>query len=450
MRNEPETKRNKRPASAGLALALLLLLLALPVSAGVRFILAGTRDDVPVGNRAITSTTLQAAGSEPAAPTPGVTTTEPQGRADGLPVSATSAAARNPVQPAASPQAINDGASSQLLEYTVKRPAHPALPYTELTLLVHVGLVDNLEVSGDGKPLNYSYDAERGTVLVTTDANNLRLVLHNPSGGADVGAITMAPLKDNRQWAWSHSFDDNVNLRPAIDLFRDYGWRATLFLIAKDVDDNRDESWIADAPYLATLLGEGWSLGNHTWDHSCAADDSGTETVTRAQQRLEAIVARSPRPNYPVIAFAAPCFSPAYDTILARLRSSGETALLFNESGNNYYIAIAPGADPYADGARQILPFTPEITVGRSPAIELGAEEAMKEFAWVAAQAAAGRPLWFNTFSHGDKEETLAAVLAYLHDTYGPGGSNALWVAPSDEIYSYLRLRATTTITRNN
>ena len=53
-------------------------------------------------------------------------------------------------------------------------------------------------------------------------------------------------------------------------------------------------------------------------------------------------------------------------------------------------------------------------------------------------------------FVNADKEETLAAVLAYLHDTYGPGGSNALWVAPSDEIYSYLRLRETTTITRNN
>lgn len=451
MRNEQETKKNKRPAASGLALVLLLLLLALPVSAGVRFLLAGARDDVPVSAPAIAGSTLEATGSEPATPDPGVTGTEPDARASSLANSATLPATRNPsVQPAPSLQALNDGAASQLLDYTIKRLAQPALPYAELTLLVQVGLVDSLEVSGDGEPLDYTYDAERGTVLVTTEADNLRLVLHNPRGGADVGTITIAPLKDNHQWAWSHGFDDNVNLRPAIDLFRDYSWRATLFLIAKDVDDYRNEGWIADAPYLETLLAESWSLGNHTWDHSCAEDDSGAATVTRAQQRLEEIVARSPRPDYPVIAFAAPCFSPAYGTILAQLRSSGETALLFNESGNNYYIAIAPGAGPYAAGARQIVSFAPDITIGRSPAIELGTEEAMKEFEWVAAQAAAGRPLWFNTFSHGDKEETLAAVLAYLHDTYGPGGSNALWVAPSDEIYSYLRLRETTTITRNN
>jgi hypothetical protein len=410
---------------------LFFLALALPVATGARLLL---RDEPaqpaagPPASSAVEDSTV----------TPPPT---PSGEANMVPAGAAAAPA-SPTEPAAGSRA-----ASLAFAYAIDRSALPPLPYQELTLLVQVGRVDALDVRGDGAALDYDYDPESGIARITTSARQLDLALHNPQGN-NSGDIRIAPLKDDYQWAWSHGFDDNVNLRPAIDLFRQRGWRATLFLIAREIDDERNEEWIADAPFLLELLDDGWSLGNHTWDHSCAEDSSGAATVTRAQERLEGLVARSGRPDYPLIAFAAPCFSPAYDEILVALQAAGDTSLLFNESGNNYYIAITPGAGEEADGARQIVPFAPELTIGRSPAIELGVEEAMQEFEWVAAQAAAGRPLWVNTFSHGGKEETIAAALDFLYSRYGPGGSGTLWVAPSDEIYSYLLLRDSVTITR--
>jgi peptidoglycan/xylan/chitin deacetylase (PgdA/CDA1 family) len=411
------------------------------------YLLAGVRQPATVriaaetdGQRSDNGLGEDAALTAPAATTPEGSASE----SNAAPVTATM-----PLSPSVVwlPLAVDGKSEGRTLSYHVDRSAAPPLPYDDLTLLVSAGRAGVLEVRGDGAPVDYQYDVESGTVQFTTAASDLEIVLHDPAGGAS-GNVTIAPLKDNRAWAWSHGFDDNVNLRPAIDLFRQSGWRATLFLIAREIDDHRDEQWIADAPYLQALLAEGWSIGNHTWDHSCVEDSADSRTVTRAQRRLEEIVARSSRPEYPVTAFAAPCFSRVYDTILAELQASGETSLLFNESGNDYYIAVAPGAGSYSDGPRHVTAFGPPLRIGRSPAIELGLEEALAEFDWVAQQAAAGRSLWFNTFSHGNREETLAELLPYLHATYGPGGSDTLWVAPSDEISSYLRLRDVVVISR--
>jgi hypothetical protein len=440
MRNDPDRARTSRKSRGRALLALFglpALIFALVLSGP--YLLAGVRQQA--ADRMAAETDGEGSdnglGEDVALTAPAATT--PEGSASES--SAAPVTATIPLSPSVVwlPLAVDGNSEGRTLSYHVDRSAAPPLPYDELTLLLPVGRAGVLEVRGDGAPVDYQYDVESGMVQFTTAASDLQIVLAHPADN-NTGAIRIAPLKGNRAWAWSHGFDDNVNLRPAIDLFRQYGWRATLFLIAREIDDHRDEQWIADAPYLQALLAEGWSIGNHTWDHSCVENSADSQTVTRAQRRLQEIVARSPRPDYPVTAFAAPCFSRVYDTILAELHGRGETSLLFNESGNDYYIAVETGAGSYSDGPRHVAAFTPR-KIGRSPAIELGLEEALAELDWVAQQAAAGRSLWFNTFSHGNREDTLAELLPYLHATYGPDGSDTLWVAPSDEIYSYLLLR---------
>ncbi|NTU86382.1 MAG: hypothetical protein HGA45_44805, partial [Chloroflexales bacterium] len=45
---------------------------------------------------------------------------------------------------------------------------------------------------------------------------------------------------------------------------------------------------------------------------------------------------------------------------------------------------------------------------------------------------------------HGGQEDNLTLVLNKAYSAYGPGGTNELWMAPSDEIYSYLLVRDNT------
>jgi hypothetical protein len=64
----------------------------------------------------------------------------------------------------------------------------------------------------------------------------------------------------------------------------------------------------------------------------------------------------------------------------------------------------------------------------------------------VAANASPTRHFWFNTLTHGNHEERLSTVLNTAYASYGPGGTNELWMAPEDEIYSFLVVRDATSI----
>ena len=103
------------------------------------------------------------------------------------------------------------------------------------------------------------------------------------------------------------------------------------------------------------------------------------------------------------------------------------------------------GAD-YTSGGRTATAISAAIaTIGRDTSIESDTSATMV-FAWMAANAAPTRHFWFNTLTHGNHEARLSSVLNTAYARYGPGGTNELWMAPEDEIYSYLLVRDATSI----
>jgi peptidoglycan/xylan/chitin deacetylase (PgdA/CDA1 family) len=336
------------------------------------------------------------------------------------------------------------------LTYTIDRTAVPNLYYNDLTLNIYVGAVISVEVTSNGQPLPYQYDAGSGYVTFTSSAVVVTVRLeHQDLPGSDAGSFAKAPLKHNKKWAWSHGLDDNTYLRPAIELMAARGWRGTLFLIGKEIEDERDEEWIIDAPAIRELVGQGWSFGSHTWDHACDADRLSDPTFMRTTilngfYRLDGIIQSSSVPDYRLISFASPCFRSEYHPYILQMVADGETDVLFDEAGNDYRLIVNPGAADYNSDGRTAVAFNPSRRIGRDPKLELGAAGiagAKAEMDWMAVHAAPDRHFWYNSLTHGHWQDALGQLVEYVYDQYGPGGSNEVWVAPSDEIYSYLLVR---------
>jgi peptidoglycan/xylan/chitin deacetylase (PgdA/CDA1 family) len=335
------------------------------------------------------------------------------------------------------------------LRYTIDRSRVPELYYNDISLRIFVGQPRHITVSAGGLPLDFTYDATGGEIVVTSDAAEVEVVISQPSTLDGLGAFVVTPLKYDRRWAWSHSLDDNVGFKPSIELLNERGWRGTLYLIGREISDRRQQDWIVDAPDISRLLAAGWSVGNHTWDHQCVpeslTDESAIETtIIRGQERLEAIVAQSAVPDYHVIAFASPCFRSEYRPALTSLFAANESALLFEESGNDYLLQVDSGATGYTTTEQVALPFSFAAPLGRDSRLAQGPEGVagvLATFDWMASQSAPDRHFWHNTFDHAGGEQALARVAGYLYRRYGPGGSNEVWVAPADEIYSYLLVR---------
>lgn len=339
------------------------------------------------------------------------------------------------------------------LTYDLDRSEVPPLTYQALTLRIYVGPVRSVAVTatmaaGRQVPVSYEHDPAAGTVTVTTAGDRIEIKLEGVQDSARVGTFEKAALKGGATWAWSHSFDDNVDLFPSIDVLREHGYRGTLYLIGELIEDARDEDWIVDAPAIKELLAEGWGIGNHTWDHACNPPGIGAQTVVSGYNRLKEIVADSPLPDYRIIAFAAPCYKSAYHPIIQQMIAAGQTDVLFNESGGRDLMVVDPGAAQYAAGGQIAAGFSYTMPVGRDPALSVsgGLSEAMAVLDWMSAEAGPERHFWYNTFSHGGHAADLDTLATYISDNYGEGGSGEAWVAPADEIYSYLLVRDRTDV----
>lgn len=385
---------------------------------------------------------------------------------ESLPPSAESAAAVDtPDEPAPNEPIPNeptlDSPKLYKLTYQIDRAAVPLLYYRELTLNVRVNQIDAATVTADGAVIPHTYDASAGQLVFTTSAATVEITLEGVTDTDGLGDATKAALKDGKGFAWSHGMDDNVYVKAQVDVLEQYGWRGTLFLIGNVVEEERNEDWIADAPYLKEKLAMGWSIGNHTWDHNCDAATVNEQTVLDGYNHLRQIVDASPVPQYQIISFAAPCFLAEYQPIILAHRDSQTTAVQFNESGDRFPLVVDPGAtenvtDPANADHILAVPFDYDEPIGRSLRIEY--EDLALEMGTLDLMARLyneqGLHLWHNTLAHGDMEEgaeshagRLATVAAYVESTYGSAGSNQIWVAPSDQIYSYLLVRDRSTVT---
>ena len=339
--------------------------------------------------------------------------------------------------------------------YLLERAEVPPLFYNEATLIITLGESRPVQVRGDGIIHPFRIDPNTGHLIVTTAASQLDVTVelnHSSANTNGIGAVEYANLYDNKGFAWSIGMDDNVGLREQISALEQYGWTGTLFLIANILVDEREEDWILDPPYLRQKLVDGWSLGNHTWDHNCG--DVGEETIIAGHNRLQQVIDSSDLPNYQIISFAAPCFVSEYHPVVLDMRARGVTSILFNESGNRTPIIVDPGSsEPFTLIAENpnitAYPFDLDEPIGRASWTDIN--DAATEIRIIDAMATRfnqnGEHLWHNSLVHGDKAEVIDTVADYLYNTYGPAGTNQIWVAPSDQIVSYLLVRESTSIT---
>ncbi|MEM7126668.1 MAG: putative Ig domain-containing protein [Chloroflexota bacterium] len=343
-----------------------------------------------------------------------------------------------------------------ILEYTLDRSAVPPLYYNGLTLNVITGPADRIVVAEDGRVIPHIFDAASGITSFTTSGSEIKVYLNGQGTPFNFGVISVAPLKENKKFAWSIGFDDNTGFLPAIDVLNSYGYRGTVFAITDIIDDTREQDWIIDAPGMKNILAQGWSLAPHGRTTSC--DDYNVTDTSLAFDRIEEIVGQSAVPDYLVTAFAAPCFIAYYHPIILQLRDGGTYDVQFNESGDRGLMRVEPGVTDLmnTNTTRIAYPLNLQLTpsdnfnqvdrddpIGRDLSIELDLTGAKATLDWMAANATNGRHFWYNTFQHGSDGVALTDFLNHLQSNY----EDDVLVAPSDEIYSYLLVRDLTVVT---
>lgn len=343
------------------------------------------------------------------------------------------------VQSASSLQSVSD----LTLRYEVDRTEVPVLNYNDLTLSVLVGQTDDVRVLVDGSPIEHHYDPATGSVRFTTSSDLVDVELTGIDNVSGLGTATKAILKDDKDFAWSLGMDDNVGLRETVSVMESFGWAGTFFLITEFVDDTREEDWIVDAPYVQDKLTNGWAIGNHTWSHDCGSTINEQE-ILDGYQRLREVVDSSTLPTYTITSFAAPCFVSGYHPAIIQHRDAQTWPVQFNESGGRSTLILNPDAtEDIEEITRSARVFDYDLPVGRHGSLDASDPQfVIEHFDWMAAQHAdSGLHMWHNSLVHGEKEDPVNTAANYLYNTYGPNGTDRVWVAPSDQIYSYLLVR---------
>ncbi|MEM8861227.1 MAG: hypothetical protein AAGD96_23115 [Chloroflexota bacterium] len=333
-----------------------------------------------------------------------------------------------------------------VISIEIDRTNVPNLYFNDLTLQTYVGNATQVEVFGDGVNLDSTYTSQTGMVQYTTESNMIQIWVADAQDmqSNQFGSTSKTILKNNKAWTWSHGFDDNVDLSNGIDLFEEKGWRGTIYLIG-EVLGERDEGWRIEAPAARRLLEDGWSIGSHSWGSHC--NDPNLSAVTQSFDKLEEIIASTNRSDYVVTAFAAPCFIAEYHPVILEMRNNSIKDVQFNESGGRYFqIVEADGSFHEADD-RSAIAIDYDERIGRDFDIEWAEfEEIKSRVDWAATNSNGSRHIWYNTGAHGFQEDNIEPVIDYIYDTYGPNGDNSVWVAPADEIYSYVLVRENVSI----
>ncbi len=336
--------------------------------------------------------------------------------------------------------------------YEFNRSKVPAINDYTLTLLIDVG--DATEISVENlaeKSIPFELLADSQQILITTDESTLQVTLEGVSvSDIDaVGNIDIARLKNNKQWAWSHSFDDNHYLEGPIGVMQALDLPATMYIVGSWIDSGPAWDGNLDEEEILDLFEGGWSLGNHTFDHdnNCGIQPDQAnrrDGILRTDEALKALIARSSRADYKVISFAVPCGGQdrfeAYHDLLADMRAEKSTDILFDEGGHDEPLYITVTDD-----------FDFEALVKRDLAID-GSEDNAADLKAIfdsisqLSLESSDQVYWYNSFSHGsqtfgDNTVKLNDVASYFVRTYGRNGSGEAWMAPADEIYSYLLVR---------
>jgi peptidoglycan/xylan/chitin deacetylase (PgdA/CDA1 family) len=327
-------------------------------------------------------------------------------------------------------------AANETLRFTINRAAVPNVYFKDITLKVKaLGATSASVTTGTGTAITSRLANDE--VIFTTTANEVVVYLAGTTTTTGLGQFTKAVLRDDKKWAWSHGMDDNVNYVNEVPGWEAKGWFGTFFIIAGTVSMTRNEpGWIYDAPTLITKVGQGWSLGNHGWDHHASESQTTIENASRFL--TDSIVKKSARPDYLVTSFANPAFVAENDGFFKQVINAHSTTLIQDETGGTPYFMVDPNA---RDSAYTYVAFNVNNTFGRYFDLSWDAAAGNTKMDWIAGLSNANRHMWINSGSHGNTSDV--DVINHVYSTYGPGGNNTVWVAPSDQIIAYL-------LTRNN
>ncbi len=338
------------------------------------------------------------------------------------------------------------------IRWEIDRSTVPTIVNGEITLNIAVGEASAIVlVDENGDDIPYRFEEEAGVITLTTAGDVIDLSFFtNTIGNPLIGSYAPTTLKDDYLWAWSHGIDDNANMEGSIAKFEERGWRGTLYLIGTYVDRPWSLPGLMEENRIRRFLNNGWSLGNHTYnDTDCDLDITQfTSNIVDGQTPLNRIIAESERPDYIVMGFAAPCFLEPYHPKVQELRRNGESSLVFNESGGRLPIILDSNSNDEIIDDILVHAYEDGAPIGRDGEIDEGELDSVIEaIDWISRNSNENRHLWYNSLSHGERdsnvgvETRLGGLVEYVYRTYGPLGTDEVWVAPADEIVSYVTMR---------
>lgn len=336
----------------------------------------------------------------------------------------------------------------------------------EITCLVHVGSHTSVQVYGNGFLVTHEYyNAAQDTIMFTTAANDIVIVLTGVSSPSSIGGMSFTKLKNDKKWAFSIGFDDNRDfLNTAIPAMQSYGWKGTLFLthagfylndaVYKNTASTYGGTYYIRETDVKTLVQDGWGIANHTWTHNNVGTRSFSDVILNDIKRLEDTILpdiRAVMPSYNMINFAAPNFDDTYKTIVydeIRDNGLGNMNYLLCETGWPSVMQVGsvgtgktyPGYNGTNVGVEH---FNFDERIGR----QFNLSAAISEVDILHHNADKDHVYWMNVGTHqvsttGD----FYTLINKVYNLYGAAGTDEVWVEPSENIYSYLYVRENTTI----
>lgn len=361
-----------------------------------------------------------------------------------------------------------DAESAFYLHYDVDYSPVPAwVRIHDLTLKVRVGRAESVEVIAGGRILPSDYDPASGWVTFTTNASRVDIRIVGLVTPADqIGEVQKAALRGDKRWAYSLTFDDGrLSVweygKPLLDRL---GYRAGVAIIGEWVlpsgfslgtcgasinwrghpsDDplcGYDNCGFMNTKQVSALLASGWSLYNHGFFHNSPESMPGCE-VENIAKCTEAL------------AYAFGGYRTLVYTVYQNVDYLRDLAMA------NYPTLGLPIVQADGGGARVVnniswseLPYRLQrYDIGRPREARPNTSAAIY-YMDETHQKAVNNPslhFWLSLHGHNvERNDVAGSSLDYLHFTYGPGGTDEVWVAPADEVFQYLATRDHAVVTR--
>jgi peptidoglycan/xylan/chitin deacetylase (PgdA/CDA1 family) len=347
----------------------------------------------------------------------------------------------------------------------------PRVPYQELTLRLPIGDATSADVLVDGQAIASRIDETKKMLIITTKGSAIEAHVHGASSQTQIGAFNKAVLRDDKKWAWSHGFDDNVGYSHyATEVFKKYGWTGTLFMMGKYILPDSGLTWACAAPDVRRLFKEGWAIGNHGYQHSTCDNCTQQELFDEIKLCQDAIrsILKPVDSTYMPVAFASPAFTHNYNATVRDIRNNHpEVGTMWVEgAGDNANSGwrLDEGATElpwrwvWAADSNKVVPRSGALWQWGHPDYA----DKPNEFQWAIDSmiyySDETHHYWLNSLEHGVDQfvtdgnidncnRDVFGFVPWLYNKCGPGGDNTVWVAPSEKVYSYYITQLTAKLT---